>query len=159
MWPSTTKVATPTSSQDDRRRPFIVIRLVSGQHHVKRAGRRSDPSELTRLDQVDEHVPFLLLENRKITGLADADLVAGDLDLRAGGARRAQGHLHAFHRVLLDVVALMDSMWGHTAASLRGLDDQSSRTRRSRSRTCFASLRTFSSSVSFRSRIAEWRRF
>src|SRR2546427_9783983 len=110
MWPSTTKMATPTSSQDHRRRPFIVVRLVSGQRHVKRAGRRSAPSELTRLDQVDEHVPFLLLENRKITGLADADRIAGDLDLGAGGARRAQGHLHAFHRVLLDVVALMDSM-------------------------------------------------
>src|SRR5213593_374946 len=35
MWPSTTKRATPTSSQDDRRRPFIVVRLVSGQRHVK----------------------------------------------------------------------------------------------------------------------------
>src|SRR2546426_6889552 len=35
MWPSTTKMATPTSSQDDRRRPFIVVRLVSGQRHVK----------------------------------------------------------------------------------------------------------------------------
>src|SRR6266849_3685154 len=98
MWPSTTKMATPTSSQDDRRRPFIVVRLVSGQSHVKRAGRRSDPSELTRLDQVDEHIPFLPLENREIAGLSDADLVADDLDLRTGGARRAQGHLHAFHR-------------------------------------------------------------
>src|SRR2546426_7689108 len=124
MWPRTTKMATPTSSQDERRRPFIVVRLVSGQRHVKRAGRRSDPSELTGLDQVDEHVPFLLLENRKIAGLADADLVADDLDLRAGGARRAQGHLHACHRVLLGVVVLTDSMWGHMAASFRGLDDQ-----------------------------------
>src|SRR6266851_7775065 len=95
MWPSTTKMATPTSSQDDRRRPFIVVRLVSGRRHVKRAGRRSDPSELTRLDQVDEHVPFLPLENREIAGLSDADLVAGDLDLRTGGARRAQGHPHS----------------------------------------------------------------
>src|SRR5437588_3957451 len=47
-------MATPTSSQDDRRRPFIVVRLVSGQRHVKRAGRRSNPPELTRPDQVDE---------------------------------------------------------------------------------------------------------
>src|SRR5437899_3767976 len=28
-------MATPTSSQDDRCRPFIVVRLVSGQRHVK----------------------------------------------------------------------------------------------------------------------------
>src|SRR5437867_6662200 len=151
MWPSTTKRATPTSSQDDRRRPFIVVRLVSGRRHVKHPGRRSDLSDLTRMDQIDEYVPFLPLENRKIAGLADADLGAGDLELRTGGARRAQGHLHAFHRVLLGVVALTDSTCGHTVAPLRGLDDQSFRTPRSRSRTCFASLRSFSSSVSFRS--------
>src|SRR2546426_11233768 len=110
MWPSTTKRATPTSSQDDRRRPFIVVRLVSGQRHVKRPGYRSDPCELTRPDKVDEHVPFPPLENREIAGLSDANLVAGDLDLGAGGARRAQGHLHAFHRVLLGDVSLKDSI-------------------------------------------------
>src|SRR2546422_8036804 len=116
MWPRTTKMATPTSSQDERRRPFIVVRLVSGQRHVKRAGRRSDPSELTRLDQVDEHVPFLPLENREIAGLSDADLVADDLDLGTGGARRAEGHLQAFHPLLLGVGSLTGSMGGHTTA-------------------------------------------
>src|SRR2546426_11521431 len=83
-------MATPTSSQDDRRRPFIVVRLVSGQRHVKRTGGRSDPSELTRLDQVDEHVPLVLLQDRGIRVLADADGVAVDDDFRAFGALRAE---------------------------------------------------------------------
>src|SRR5882724_8742918 len=90
MWPSTTKVATPTSSQDDRRRPFIVVRLVSGRRHVKRAGRRSEPSELTRLDQVHEHVPLVFLQGRGIRVLADADRVAVNDDFRTGGAPRTE---------------------------------------------------------------------
>src|SRR2546427_12900610 len=83
-------MATPTSSQDDRRRPFIVVRLVSGQRHVKRAGRRSDPPELTRLDQVDEDVPLVLLQDGRVRVLADADRVAVNDDFRTGGAPRTE---------------------------------------------------------------------
>src|SRR6266852_344751 len=90
MWPSTTKIATLTSSQDDRRWPFIVVRLVSGQRHVKRAGRRSDPSELTRLDQVDEDVPLVLPQDRGIRVLPDADRVAVNDDFGTGGAPRTE---------------------------------------------------------------------
>src|SRR2546422_650054 len=90
MWPSTTKMATPTSSQDHRRRPFIVVRLVSGQRHVKRAGRRSDPPELTRLDQVDEDVPLVLLQDGRVRVLADSDRVAVNDDFRTGGTPREE---------------------------------------------------------------------
>src|SRR5437899_10059963 len=53
-------------------------------------GRRSDPSELTRLDQVDEDVPLVLLQGRDIRVLADADRVAVNDDFRTGGAPRAE---------------------------------------------------------------------
>src|SRR4029453_13878809 len=42
MWPSTTKMATPTSSQDDIRRTFTGSSLVSARRHVK----HSDPQYL-----------------------------------------------------------------------------------------------------------------
>src|SRR2546425_6311496 len=58
MWPSTTKRATPTSSQDDRRRPFIVVRLVSRQRHVKRAARRTeDTARIGSTNAVDPVTP------------------------------------------------------------------------------------------------------
>ena len=62
---------------------------MSGQRHVKRAGRRSDPPELTRLDQVDEDVPLVSLQNGEIPGLADAHLV--NRRSRLPGRRRTLG--------------------------------------------------------------------
>src|SRR6266498_3460585 len=61
---------------------------------------RSELRELTGLDQVDQHVPRVLLEDGEVASFPDPHLVAEYLDLGARGARWAQGHrglLHCAH--------------------------------------------------------------
>jgi len=55
-----------------------------------RRRRRLQPPQLTRLDQVNEDIPFGLLENGRVGVLPDPDLIAVDDDLRAGRAGRAE---------------------------------------------------------------------
>src|SRR5262249_48650878 len=57
----------------------------------------SDPTESPRRDQLDEDVPFLLLQHGEIPGLTDLDLVASDLDLGTHRARRTERHLDGVH--------------------------------------------------------------
>src|SRR5262249_30988603 len=55
--------------------------------------RESDLRELTRLDHLNQDVPFILLEDSDISSFADADLVASELHFRAFATpRRAQQH-------------------------------------------------------------------
>src|SRR5437870_1710318 len=75
MWPSTTKMATPTSSQDDRRRSFIVARLVSGRRHVKHPSRRS-------LDLAPWGKAYPVLMERN-------GLLIGEVAARSGLSRKA----------------------------------------------------------------------
>jgi hypothetical protein len=46
---------------------------------------RSDRRQLSRFDQVDEHVPFRGLENGEVAFLTDSHFVADDLHLGTGG--------------------------------------------------------------------------
>ena len=50
------------------------------------ASRSSDFRELASLDQINEHVPLVVGENREIPGLTDPDLVTRELHFRAGAA-------------------------------------------------------------------------
>jgi len=43
----------------------------------------SDLRELAGLDQINQYIPFVLLEDGEIAGFADADLVTGELHFRA----------------------------------------------------------------------------
>ena len=54
----------------------------------------SDFRELASLDQINEHVPLVVGENREIPGLTDPDLITRELNFRAGSAPgRAQQYL------------------------------------------------------------------
>jgi hypothetical protein len=58
------------------------------------ASRSSDLRERAGLDQVNEHVPLVVGENREIPGLADPDLIIRELHFWAGSAPgRAQQYL------------------------------------------------------------------
>lgn len=62
----------------------------------------SDLRELTRLDHLNEDVPFLLLEDREITGFTDADLIASKLHFGAQPTSRgAQQHFPSIQGVHL----------------------------------------------------------
>ncbi len=50
------------------------------------ASRSSDFRELAGLDQINEHVPLVVGENREIPGLPDPDLFSRELHFRAGSA-------------------------------------------------------------------------
>src|SRR5437879_3324248 len=50
------------------------------------ASRSSDFRELASLDQINEHVPLVVGENREIPGLTDPDLITRELHFRAGAA-------------------------------------------------------------------------
>src|SRR5437899_4396979 len=64
-----------------------------------RPAEASDLRQLARLDQVNQHVPLALLQDREVPGFTDADLVALDGDFRAVDARWAERHLPAVHFV------------------------------------------------------------
>src|SRR5438132_10055589 len=72
-----------------------------------RPAEASDPRQLARLDQVNQHVPLVLLQDREVPGFTDADLVALDGDFRAVDARWAERHLQAVHFVS----SLSSSRW------------------------------------------------
>lgn len=58
------------------------------------ASRSSDLRERARLDQLNEHVPLVVGENREIPGLTDPDLITRELHFWAGSAAgRAQQYL------------------------------------------------------------------
>jgi hypothetical protein len=61
----------------------------------------SDLRQLARLDKLHEHIPLVLLEDREIAGLTDADFVFENLDLGARGARRAERHLHVSYLTIV----------------------------------------------------------
>src|SRR4029450_13555716 len=61
----------------------------------------SDSGELAGADQLDQHVPLLLLKHGEVAGLADPALLLAHLDLGAGPAGRTEGHLHGLHRTHL----------------------------------------------------------
>ena len=50
------------------------------------ASRSSDFRELAGLDQINEHVPLVVGENREIPSLPDPDLLSRELHFRAGSA-------------------------------------------------------------------------
>ena len=57
------------------------------------ARRSSDLRELARLNQINQHVPLVVRENREIPGLTDPDLLSRELHFRAGAAPKgAQQH-------------------------------------------------------------------
>src|SRR5438034_246739 len=80
-----------------------------------RPAEASDLRQLARLDQVNQHVPLVLLQDREVPGFTDAHLVALDGDFRAVDARWAERHLQAVHIRLLPFFGrLACSMCGHT---------------------------------------------
>src|SRR5438034_3290503 len=83
--------------------------------------RESDLGELTRLDHLNQDVPFILLEDGEITGFADADLVASELHFRAFATpRRAQQHFPVVQCThLLPFTIFRRSMWWQTVAPPR----------------------------------------
>src|ERR1700730_7147093 len=75
-------------------------------------GLGSDLSELARLDQLHQQVPPLPLEHREVARLADAHLLARDLDVGAGATTRgAQSNLDFLHLIhLLPFTSVRRSM-------------------------------------------------
>src|ERR1044071_4903176 len=124
------------------------------------ACRSSDLRELTRLDHVNEDVPFVLPEDGEITGLADADLITSKLHFRAlPTACWAQQHFPVVQCThLLPFTIFRRSMWWQTVASPRRGDreDDLSSSLRPR-RTSVRSARVRSSSSTFcRTRSRTW---
>src|SRR5438445_1320195 len=79
----------------------------SARRSTRRPAEASGLRQLARLDQVNQHVPLVLLQDREVPGFTDADLVALDGDFRAVDARWAERHLQAVHFVS----SLSSSRW------------------------------------------------
>src|SRR3989442_14409377 len=71
----------------------------SARRSTSRPAEASDLRQLARLDQVNRHVPLVLLQAREVPGFTDAHLVALDGDFRTVDARWAERHLQAVHFV------------------------------------------------------------
>ena len=89
--------------------------------------------KLSRLDQVYQQIPFVLLQDGEIAGFADAYLISEDFHIGAGtAAGGAQCHSEILHRLhLLPLATVRCSMHGQTAAE-RFRPDRAAR-RRARS--------------------------
>ena len=74
------------------------------------ARRSSNLRELARLNQINQHVPLVVGEDRKIPGLTDPDLLSRELHFRAGTAtERAQQYfpvVQCIHLLPLTIFSL-----------------------------------------------------